>query len=371
MEQWVLPAPLLEPSASRVAIVSGSYGAGHNAAAAEIARELTAAGAEVTTYDVVELLPLGLGSLLRWAYYTQLRRAPSTWGITLGQLETGRPMHRLLVSAFGSGAARASRVVAGCDLVIATHPFAAQMLGAARDTGLVRVPVVTYLTDASVHSLWVHPAVDVHLAIHEEPAQQARARGARCVAVEPVVRVANPAVADPLAAFGVCGARALVTGGSLGIGELEQTAHDVLRTGVMVPVVACGSNQALAHRLSSVPGVVALGWRDDLPDVIAASDCVVQNAGGFTCLEALAAGTPVVTYRPIPGHGVTNAESLERAGLASWPRSPAALRAALVDVLAAGREDRIPHDAPTLLEALTGRRLRSAPERPTRDVVVA
>ena len=43
-------------------------------------------------------------------------------------------------------------------------------------------PVVTYLTDASVHRLWVHPAVDLHLAIHELTAQQARALGGAATA---------------------------------------------------------------------------------------------------------------------------------------------------------------------------------------------
>ena len=337
-----------------MAIVSGSYGAGHDAAAAEIGRDLVRAGARVTTYDVAALLPWGLGRLLKRAYYTQLRRAPSTWGTTLTHLESGRPLHRAVVRVLGLAGSRVSAAVAGCDLVIATHPFASQVLGSARSTGKLAAPVVTYLTDASVHSLWVHPGVDVHLAIHDLAAEQARALGGRTVTVQPVVRVAEPGVDDPLAAYEICGPRALVTGGSLGIGELERTVRDILDTGVMTPVVACGSNHALVQRLAGVPKVVALGWRDDLPEVIAACDCVVQNAGGFTCLEALAVGTPVVTYRPIPGHGVTNADNLERAGLAAWPRSEGDLRRALVEVLHIERRDRIPHDAPTVLEAMCG-----------------
>jgi processive 1,2-diacylglycerol beta-glucosyltransferase len=169
-----------------------------------------------------------------------------------------------------------------------------------------------------------------------------------------VVRVGRRRAEDPLAEREIYGPRALVTGGSLGIGELEQSARHILATGLMTPVVACGSNAALRRRLELVPGVVALGWRDDLPDVIAACDCVVQNAGGFTSLEALAAGTPVVTYRPIPGHGITNAASLEQAGLAPWPRTIEDLRHVLRQVLTVGRFDRLPHGAPTVLEALTG-----------------
>ena len=345
---------LADPGASRVAIVSGSYGAGHDAAAREIAAGLTAAGARVTTYDVVELLPAHLGPLLKRAYYAQLRRAPATWSTTLSCVEPGRPLHRSIVGLFGLADQRVVAAAPGCDLVIATHPFAAQALGSARRRGLLGVPVATYLTDASVHGLWVHPSVDLHLAITDIAAAQARGWGGRATTVQPVVRVGRRCGEDPLAEYEVFGPRALVTGGSLGIGELEQSARDIVATGVMTPVVACGSNTELRRRLERVPGVVALGWRDDLPDVIAASDCVVQNAGGFTSLEALAAGTPVVTYRPIPGHGITNAAGLEEAGLAPWPRTVDDLRLGLRRVLTAGRFDRLPHDAPTVLEALTG-----------------
>ena len=356
MDLWARRPPLPDPVGKRVAIVSGSYGAGHDAAAAEIGRRLTAAGAEVTAYDVAELLPMRLGGLLKRAYYTQLRRVPATWGTTLAYVEPGRPLHGLAIGLLGLGDDRVVSAVAGSDLVIATHPFAGQALGAARRRGLLSVPGITYLTDASVHPLWVNPHVDLHLAIHDVAAEQARQWGGRTATVQPVVREPRPdrRCVDPLAAYETFGPRALVTGGSLGIGQLEQAARDIVAAGVMTPVVACGSNDDLRDRLALVPGVVALGWRDDLPDVIAACACVVQNAGGFTSLEALAAGTPVVTYRPIPGHGVTNAVNLERAGLAPWPRTLPALRDALRAVLTAERRDRIPHDAPTLLDVLTG-----------------
>lgn len=366
MDVWSPPL-WPEPAGKRVAIVSGSYGAGHDAVAAEIARRLTQAGAAVTTYDIATLMPVGLGRVLKRAYYMQIKRAPATWGTTLSCVEPGRPWHQLAVKVLGLGDHRVVSAVAGSDLVLATHPFAAQALGTARRRGILSVPAVTYLTDASVHPLWVHPDIDLHLAIHDLAAAQSRCWGGRTVTVQPIVRPSRRADVDPLGEYETCGPRALITGGSLGIGQLEAAAHDVLATGVMTPVVACGANDALRARVERFPGVVALGWRDDLPEVIAASDCVIQNAGGFTSLEALAAGTPVITYRPIPGHGVTNAANLERAGLVPWPRTVPALRETLLRLLDEDRHDRIPHDAPCLVELLTGR--AQAPRAPLWDEV--
>lgn len=342
----------------RVAVLTGSYGAGHNSAARELEVLLRDAGCTVQVDDIVDLLPWRVGPLLRTAYYAQLRRRPGSWGTTLRLLEAGRPLHRLVTRLLGAAAARVVAATRGCDLVITTHPFAAQALGHARERGLLRAPAVTYFTDTSVHALWVHRGIDLHLAIHEVAAEDARQWGAAATVVAPLVPpVAPPSrslPADPLGSLGVGRPRALVTGGSLGMGDLERSCRDILAGSAMTPVVLCGLDESLRRRLARIPGVVALGWREDAPALMAASDCIVQNAGGFTSLEALASGTPVVTYRPLPGHGVANSANLERAGLIPWARTAEELGVLLDEAAVAERVDRLPRGAASVLEVLTG-----------------
>ena len=71
-----------------------------------------------------------------------------------------------------------------------------------------------------------------------------------------------------------------------------------------------------------------------MPLLLTAVDGVVQNAGGFASLEALAAGKPTVTYRCISGHGESNAAALDRAGIVPWIRSQAELGPRLREALA-------------------------------------
>ena len=52
---------------ARVSIVTGSYGAGHDAAARELATHLRDAGCAVTVHDIADLLPVRLGAVLRSA----------------------------------------------------------------------------------------------------------------------------------------------------------------------------------------------------------------------------------------------------------------------------------------------------------------
>lgn len=336
-----------------VVIVSGSYGAGHDAAAEALAQQLRAAGLEVRRLDVAEELPAHIGPLLRCLYFAQLRLAPGSWGSTLRGLERGGWAFRIVQLLLGVLGRPLARRVSGAQLVVCTHPFASQALGEARAGGRLRVPVVTYLTDASVHRLWVHPAVDLHLAMHELTAAQARALGGVVATVRPVVpAAAGPAVGTWSAPWPVGRPVALVVGGSCGVGELYDSALDLLATGLVVPVVACGINDRLREQLDAVPGVVALGWRTDMSALVAAASCVVQNAGGMTSLESLAAGTPTLTYRPIPGHGTTNAAVLSRTGLVPWVTEADDLAAALVRALTSPPSSGLPTGQAEVLDVL-------------------
>lgn len=369
------PGPTGTLPVETVQIVSGSYGAGHDAAADQIAARFESRGYRVQRLDVVDLFPVGLGRILRAAYFRQLRAVPGSWDWLLRHLEADGPFRRAVTSLVARtvsghlGHAVADEDVAPV-LVVSTHPFASQALGHLRAAGELAIPVATYLTDMSVHPLWVHPGVDLHLALHELPAAEARRRGAgRTVVVGPLAsfdhdlqrsRAPQPVDRDALRAtlgLPVAIALALVTGGSQGIGELEHAAADIARTGLAMPVVLCGTNETLRARLDASPGVVALGWRDDVADLLTAVDCVVQNAGGFTSLEALAAGVPTFSYRCLPGHGQTNARALHDAGWAPWATTHDDLAPVLGQVLARGAQRVHPawdhHTAADVVDVLT------------------
>jgi UDP-N-acetylglucosamine:LPS N-acetylglucosamine transferase len=122
---------------------------------------------------------------------------------------------------------------------------------------------------------------------------------------------------------------AVVVAGSWGVGDIDDTVRDLAAAGTVTPVVVCGHNESLRRRLARTgPGIVR-GWIDDMPSLLRAADVVVHNAGALSCLEALATGVPVISYRCLPGHGVANAAALRIEGLSAWPRSPGALAQAL------------------------------------------
>lgn len=331
----------------RIVLISASIGAGHDGAARELARRLGARGFAVECHDFLDLLPRGWGHLLKEGYAQDLRFAPWAWGWGLGHLERHPWSIALERALFGRTAGTRVLQAIGPDpaAVVSTFPLASQTLGRLRRLGRLAAPVATFLTDMSVHPIWVEPGVDLHMALHAIPAAQARVHGAATAlvcgaAVDPAFRPARSAAerSAERASFGLPLDRpvALVVAGSWGAGQAEATAREIAASALAVPVTVCGRNQALRRRLASAGLGVAMGWVDNMPALIRASDVVVQNAGGLTSLEALTTGVPVVSYRCLPGHGTTNAAALEQAAIAAWIRTADQLEPTLRTVLQTG-----------------------------------
>ncbi len=58
------------------------------------------------------------------------------------------------------------------------------------------------------------------------------------------------------------------------------------------------------------PRVRVYGFTDKMPQLLAAADVLVHSTGGVTCLEAKAAGTPVVSYGLPVGHARLNTRAM-------------------------------------------------------------
>src|SRR5215210_1788512 len=217
----------------RVVIISGSFGAGHDAAANAIAARLTCAGYSAEIWDIVKLMSRPLGRSLQAAYLKQVQLAPLVYRYLVRYGNRSEGINKVIIKGMRH-TGHALTGIADHDpaAIVSTHPFASQALGELRARGHLRVPVVTYLTDMSVHRAWVHPAVDVHLALHALPAQQAEAHGAQ------LTRVVRPAVPERFfAAKSAHRSRAhcrqllglpldqplvAVIGGSMGMGQLDR-----------------------------------------------------------------------------------------------------------------------------------------------------
>lgn len=322
-----------------VLVVSASMGAGHDGAARELHRRLRNGGHEARVVDFLKAMPGGVGTALRATYQAQLRLAPwsyeATYRLCSRVPSLSRPLDGVLAAATRRALGRWIRETEP-DVVVSTYPLSSLALGRARGRGELAVPLVTFVTDHAVHPLWTHPGVDLHLCVHPESAATAAAQsGGAAAAPGPLVSerftTDLPARSDARARLGLGEEERIVlmVAGSWGVGQMAKTFSDVAATGRYNPLAVCGRNGRLQSRLAAKGQGHVLGWTDDMPALMAAADVLVQNAGGLTCMEAFAAGLPVVSFRPIAGHGRENALHMERAGVAPLARDRAELAAVL------------------------------------------
>ncbi|MEV0594571.1 MGDG synthase family glycosyltransferase [Nonomuraea cavernae] len=376
----------MKTAGRRLLIISAAMGTGHDQVAAELARRLAAQGAEVEIIDVLRLLPMGLGPLLRHWYHWMITRAPWLYEVIYRVFFVGKraPSTSPLTVLAG---ARLRRLVSHRqpDEVISAFHLAAQVTGRLRGRGELPAPSTVLVTDFAVHRLWLHPgndrylcpnpAVIPHLAAvtgrpsfhhapvvrpeflrlspdpprtpdpsrtpEARPPEASRTPEARPPETRPPERWtpgAGTSTADRARIRARVGDRigaapgerlVLVSAGSWGVGEVARTARILARSGRYTPVILCGRNDGLRRRLTATRTGPVLGWQEDMPELMSAAYALVDNAAGLTCEEAFAAGLPVVSYRPIPGHGRDGALAMARAGVSAHARTGAELLDAL------------------------------------------
>src|SRR5664280_2245503 len=288
------PAEVIALSATgrRVLIVSASMGGGHDGAAFELARRLRTRGYDVEVRDFLQAWPRLVARIVKTSYLFQLKVAPPTYDWLYRGIELIPVIAAIARLIAGWACRRLRQWVRDDDVaVISTYPLASQALGQLKANGHIRAPLATFLTDFSVHRLWVSPYVDLHLAAHPVTAAAAERLGAgytvvtgpvvppRFAALPPGERAAVRARKRAELGVPANATVALLVTGSWGVGDVAHTAAGITTSGAAVPVIVCGRNTALLQRLRHRGVGVALGWVDDMPALMAASDVLVQNAG--------------------------------------------------------------------------------------------
>ncbi|MFD2082727.1 UDP-N-acetylglucosamine:LPS N-acetylglucosamine transferase [Actinopolymorpha cephalotaxi] len=325
-------------------IVSASMGSGHDQAAAEIARRLRERGHQVQLLDLLRLLPAGIGSAIRNGYGMTLRHAPGRYQRVYdrfadpeGAHQLVEPMIRLLAPA-----ARQAVRAADPDTVISTFHLAATVAGRLRMDGVLRKPALVVLTEFAPHALWLSPGNDAYLCLSPEGRElAARQVDGRAYWLGPLAPQSPAVLPNTTADGGADGADrqqlVVVSTGSWGVAtNLAATVRTLVESGRYSPLVLCGRNERLVAHLDRTTGPGhAVGWRDDVADLLAHAYALVENSGGQTCMEAFGVSTPVVIHQPLSGHGLAAAIHLARAGAVSRTDDPRDLPAAL-DSLAPG-----------------------------------
>jgi UDP-N-acetylglucosamine:LPS N-acetylglucosamine transferase len=311
----------------RVLILSADVGEGHAAAARALAEQVTEAPepAEVTVIDGLAAMGRVLRPVVEDGYRVQLRFLPWTYTIVYWMLEHVPPVRaftRRLLCRFGSRPLARTIAEYDPDVVVSTYPAVTVVLAHLRRTGAVRCPTVATITDLTGLFFWAQPGIDMHLVMYgESKASVERIAGEGSVQlVRPLISAEFLEPRSPLSArrsLGLPeeGRMVVVSGGGWGVGDIAGAVREFTRVQEVSSIVClAGRNDHLADKLgkafASDPRVHVYGFTDKMPELLAAADVLVHSTGGVTCLEAKAAGTPVVSYGLPVGHARLNTRAM-------------------------------------------------------------
>lgn len=332
----------------RALLLSASIGGGHRQAARALREALEReGGCDCLEEDYLRFVPPWERGPVTWTYAFWLRYWPSAyrWFYRWSNLPS-EP--RLISETFGKaglGPVRRYLRAARPDVVAASFPTTAAVVGRARDTeglGFVNALVVT---DFRAHRHWARPEADLIFAGFPETAADLVQHGIaperiRVTGIPILPAFAKLSDRETLRARHGFDERPVVLLSSGGAGAyrgFRKVLEALLDLDFPLQLVTFTPEQdGTREEERGRVRWIRTGVRDDFPEWMGAADWIVGKAGGLTSAEALALGVPMVVFDPIPGQEEGNAAFLEERGAAVWVRQASELAATLARLIPDG-----------------------------------
>jgi processive 1,2-diacylglycerol beta-glucosyltransferase len=317
----------------RVLVFSASFGNGHLRAAEAVIEgiRIKVPSAKIIHLDFGAFLNIRVNSIIKDFYSGILKRAPKLWGRFYYKTGRQQPqsMSQRLLNQIGRSNFLNYIQQFEPDLIVCTYPTVSSILAQLRIKQILLVPLITIITDYTVHSHWVHPGVDGYIVACSKVKESLVSWGIPLdnihvtgIPVSPKFEVSE----DRLSAAEKLGLTPglptfLFMGGTYG--ALESTIRICKELGdSSIPVqclVVCGHNEKLYQSLDEVVALtknplLRFKFINNVEELMSASDLIITKAGGLTVSEALTKRLPLIIFRPIPGQEEENAQYVQSIG---------------------------------------------------------
>lgn len=325
---------------TKVLILTSDFGEGHQQVAEAIHQVLAAQQepVECRIVNVVEQLHPRLHSISRTMFLHAVQKMPGLYGYLYRKTYEAKASSHIMSELTSFGLKRLEHLLLEeqPDLVVSTFPFASGAMSLLRKHRVTAVPLITIITDHTIHQAWIHPATDLYLVGSQGVKDGLIKNGVPAPLIQVTgipLRLAFESKVSKHALRLQHGLRprtptVLILGGGCGLfGEdlLDPAMLDAM-PGPLQAVVICGHNEkARAHVQRSLQDcrheVAVKGFVDNMQDWMAMADLILTKPGGVTTAEAMALETPMLLYKPIPGQEEDNLRYLTSTGVAQSAHS--------------------------------------------------
>ncbi|HZZ66212.1 MAG TPA: glycosyltransferase [Candidatus Baltobacteraceae bacterium] len=309
--------------------LSANVGVGHTSAAHALKTALADSDPnfEATVVDSYKYAASVVSSVVSSGYLGMVKTIPQMYRFLYNRAERATEVgpFRAWVHQFTAGNLRALLSRLRPDVVICTHAFPCGVMAEYKRQFADAPPVMGVVTDFVVHSFWIHQNIDAYAVATEQMRSTLVTRGIPSerilVSGIPVHSSFGHPRADMESLRQELGLPldrriALLMGGGLGLGPIEMMMQALDRMSVPVCAVAIVGRSSRveqrvlerAHRVHYPVRVVR--FVHNVQDYMHASDVLITKPGGLTSSEALAAGLPMVLFKPLPGQEERNTRYL-------------------------------------------------------------
>ena len=339
----------------RLLVISVSAGSGHVRAAQGIEAHAHIHFPEWTVRhrDLMQLVPAYFRKIYTDLYLKLAGGLPEAWGWLYRKTDhepTGSLTERCRRSLQRLSAQKLFTEIADFkpDAIVCTHFLPAELLADAVLQKRLDCPIWVMVTDFDLHQMWVHEGIAGYFVANEEISFRLESSGdpksnivVTGIPVMPeFVNHPNRAVSAAKVGLHPAHKTLLIMGGGAGLGINCHLVNSLLNLQADVQIIVmAGKNKSLLDELQELstqwPGrLVAMGFTDKVPELMACADLVITKPGGLSTSECLVMGLPMVLINPIPGQEERNASYLLQEGVAQRADDVATLLYRLTQLLA-------------------------------------
>lgn len=308
----------------RVLILTAGYGEGHNAAARGLAAAIAETGAEAEVRDLF-LETYGRRQKFAQRLYVEcINRAAPLWAMVYRALDR-TPLLRWTMPAMGALRRKLATVLAEKKpcAVVSVYPVYGWLLDRIFPEGRMPFASHTIVTDSiTVNSVWLRFRSDSWIVPNEATAAVVRADSVPAERVHalgfPVpMRFADsktvrppPGHGEPLRVFYM-------------INHGHAVAARLVRRLLGIPgirlTVAYGKDESIGRKIAAVAQAAGReielhGWTPLVPELLMKNHLLIGKAGGAATQEAIAAKTPMIITKAVPGQEEGNARLIVENG---------------------------------------------------------
>ncbi|WP_424768699.1 MGDG synthase family glycosyltransferase [Paenibacillus sp. sgz302251] len=323
----------------KVLIVYASYGEGHLQVARAIRNALEAHGNQRTVMvDLMAESHPWLNKATKLFYLSSYTHMPALYG---WMYDFTRPMRH--DSLFGSllhsfGRSKIKRIVAAEQPDAVVHTFPSFALPELTMHKSCHPPSYAVITDFDLHRRWVHPGIERYYVATEDLGRELSQLGIPGSAIQvsgiPLKKGFHTTAAsaelykyyqlqpDIPVVLLMAGAQGVMP-------DVAQICCQLLNHSQLQLALVCGHNLQLKEAIeaqfcthTSFHRLHVYGFVEQIHELMSLSDCLITKPGGVTLSEAIAAGLPIFTYRPVPGQEKRNALYLASKGAAFIAHDP-------------------------------------------------